>query len=160
MLRMLLATGVTALTLCSTLAPAGAAPMAAARPAAESKRSQDGWPDTRAGARASGWVEAFSTGEDAMRAFLKMNMAEAALADRGIPKRIESYRKMRERLGALVLGSVDKSEPYKLTVALLAEDASVHRFVFTVQEKAPHKLISVGMLEHRMGHGGGGGHGH
>ena len=156
MLRMLLATGLTVLALCSSLAPAGAAPKAA-KGATESKRSLDGWPDTQAGARARGWVDAFSTGEDAMRAFLQKCMAEQALTDRGVPKRIESYRKMRERLGSLVLGSVDTSEPYKLTVALMAEDASVHRFVFTVQDKAPHKLISVGMLEHRMGHGG---HGH
>lgn len=157
MLRMLLATGVTALALCSSLAPAGAAPKAAAKATTESRRSRDGWPDTQAGARASGWVEAFSTGEDAMRAFLRDCMAEQALTDRGVPKRIESYRKLRDRLGALVLGSVDTSEPYKIIVALMAEDASIHRFVFTVQDKAPHKLISVGMLEHRMGHGG---HGH
>lgn len=156
MLRLLLAGGVTALALLGTLAPAGAASKAAAKQAATSRLSRDGWPETRAGERASGWVKAFSTGEDSMRAFLKANMAEQTLAERSLPRRIENYRKLRERFGVLVLGSVDKSEAHKLTVSLLAEDASVHRFVFTVQAQAPHKLVSVGMLEHVGGHGGAG----
>ena len=125
--------------------------------AAAPRSKGDGWPDTKAGARARGWVQAFSAGEDSMRAYLKGNVADRALAERSVPKRIESYRAMREQLGALVLGSVEKSEPFELMVALLAEDASVHKFVFTVEEKAPHKLVSVGRLERR--HGGHGRHG-
>src|SRR5262247_3766763 len=93
------------------------------------KSTRDGWPETKAGVRARGWVEAFSAGEDSMRAFLKQNVADQSLVDRNVPKRIESYRKMRERFGILVLGSVEESEPYKLTVSLLAEDASVQKFV-------------------------------
>ena len=163
MLRHVITSGLVALVLVGFSMSAGAgskpAPPSGSTHAAKSRPSRDGWPDTRAAARASGWVEAFSTGEDAMRAYLKENMAEPALAERGVARRIESYRNLRDRLGALVLGSVDESMPYEVRVSLLAENASVHRFVFKVEEKAPHKLISVGMLEHR-GHGGAGMHGH
>lgn len=157
MLRIMLVVGMAALV-APAVAGAGDARAAAPEPAA--KESRDGWPNTWAGQRGRGWVEAFSAGEDAMRAFLAKHLAPESLAERKLPKRIENYRKMRERFGALVLGSVEKSTPEKLTVSLLAEDASVHQFVFTVEKAAPHRLLSVGMLERHGGHGGHGGFHH
>jgi hypothetical protein len=163
MLRQFVTSGLAALLLAGASITSGAesksSPHAFGPHAAKSAPSRDGWPDTRAAARASGWVEAFSTSEDAMRAYLEENMAEQTLAERGVAKRIESYRKLHDRLGALVLGSVDQSEPYKITVSLLGEDATIHRFAFAVQDQAPYKLVSVSMFERMHGHGFGG-HGH
>lgn len=157
-MRHLVLSGLAALILVGSAPAAGSKSASHGHSAAKSAASRDGWPDTKAGARASGWVEAFSTGEDAMRAYLKENMAEQTLAEKGVAKRIESYRKLRERLGALVLGSVEESAPYKITVSLLGEDATVHRFVFAVQDQAPYKLVSVSMFDRAHGHGGGHGH--
>jgi hypothetical protein len=129
---------------------------AKAAPAAGAKVAKDGWPETPAGERGRQWVQAFSSGEDAMRECLKNSVADTSLVRRGVARRMESYRTMRERFGSLVLASVEESERHKLTVSLLAEDASVHRFVFTVQGGAPYKLVSVGMLE--FSHSGHAGH--
>lgn len=119
--------------------------------------SKDGWPGTRAGAMARQWVEAFSTSEAAMREFNSKNLAPRSLEKKSLSERVESYRKLRDRFGKLMFGSVVKSQPTELTVKLIASDASTQSFVFTVQKEAPHKLISVGMLE-RRNHGFGGFH--
>ena len=116
--------------------------------------TKDGWPDTPAGAMARGWVEAFSTGDSAMKAFNTKNLASESLAKRGVEERVVSYRKLREKYGKLMLGSVVKSERTELTVKLIASDAKTSGWVFTVQKEAPYKLVSVGMLE-QHGHFGG-----
>jgi hypothetical protein len=131
---------------------AATSPKASARPA-----SRDGWPDTPAAAMARRWVVAFSKGDSAMRVCLAEVMTPEAIAQRGIAERITTYRASRERFGTLVLGSIDKSKPAELEATLIASDLSKHKFVFTVQNKPPYKLVSVGRLEHR---GGGHGFGH
>jgi len=126
--------------------------------AAKRKLLREGWPDTPAGIVAGQWVLAFSTGEDAMREFLKQNVGEKSLAERSVSTRVENYRKLRERYGKLMLASVAGEKKGELTVKLMAEDASTHTFVFTVETQAPHKLISVGIMQLGFSHGGGGFH--
>jgi len=135
-------------------APGAASAAAAGRADAKHKASRDGWPETPAGAMARQWVVAFSTSEDAMRGFLKQNVSEQSLAKRGIAQRVESYRKMRERYGRLMLASVLKEEKDELTANLMASDGSTHKFVFTVEANPPHKLRSVGIVQKGFGHGG------
>lgn len=119
----------------------------------------DGWPDTRVGKLARGWVTAFSSGDSAMKAYLATNMATASLKDKNVPQRIERYRDLRARYGRLELASVVKSSDDKLTVKLMASDATRTEFVFTAQNEAPWKLVSVGIREGgHFGHGGGHGH--
>ena len=113
--------------------------------------SPDGWPDSRAGAAARRWVEAFSQGETAMRDCLAEILTPESLAERGLDERIESYRSLRERFGSLVLASIDRSGPAEIEATLIASDMSRHKFVFKVQAEPPHKLVSVGRLEHRGG---------
>lgn len=114
---------------------------------------EDGWPDTPAGLMASGWVQAYDAGAKKMEAFLGANLSEASLEERSMEVRIESYKALYERMGALMLQDVVESSDVELTVVLLADDASRHRFVFRVEEEVPHRLVSVGILQH--GHGGG-----
>lgn len=120
-------------------------------PAAE--EAGDEWPDTPAGTLARGWVEAFSRGEEAMRAYLLDCTSEAALAERPMAERMASYRNLRTRYGTLMLASVAESAARELTAVLLADDASAHRFLFTVEEDDPHKLAMVGIIRHGHGHG-------
>lgn len=139
-----------------TGALAAADPKPAPTGAAASSEDEEGWPRTRAGELARGWVDAFSTGEAAMRAFLSRELAPKSLAGKNVHQRIERYRDLRERYGKLVFASVVKSTTSELTVKLLDSDMTPHDFVFTVQTAAPYKLVSVGIRE--MGHGFGGFH--
>ncbi len=120
--------------------------------AARARALRDVWPDTAVGMVASRWVEAYAAGEDAMSGFYEDNLTDSSLAKRPMKERISSYVKLRNRLGDLMLSSVAKSSPDELTAVLLAEDASKHKFVFTVAKDPPHTLAMVGMLQ---GHGHG-----
>ena len=127
--------------------------------AARARALEEGWPDTPAGMVAFAWVEAFAGDDDAIQMFYEKHLSKEALAKRPMRERLQSTRALRERIGTLALASIEKSAPAELTAALLAEDAAQHRFVFKVQPKAPHHLISVSTFDSRHGHGhGGGGH--
>jgi hypothetical protein len=106
------------------------------------------------GELARGWVTAFSTGEAAMKEYLTVHMAPKSLESKSVPQRIERYRDLREKYGKLELVSVVKSERDRLTVKLMASDATRREFVFTAQDEAPHKLVSVAIREFAHGHGG------
>ena len=149
----------------SWAAPKPAPPVAAKPPtaavsgtsqaaAAAARRKAEGWPETRIGVLASQWVDAFSTGEDAMRAFIQQNMSAASLAKKSMPQRLETYRRNREKFGTLMLTSVVKQAPGELTVTLMTAAGKTESFVFTQQSAPPYLLESVGMLQTR--HEGGG----
>ena len=132
----------------------GAAPAdSAGAPDSVSAAVLAGWPATPEGEMAYGWVRAFSAGEEAMREFNAMSLSPGALERVPMAERLKNYRKFREKYGKLTLASVKKEAPGELTVSLLDADAKTHEFVFAVQTKPPHKLVSVSIKEHRMGHG-------
>jgi hypothetical protein len=136
-----------------------AAPAVAAKTEAEAARARalkEGWPDTPAGLMAGAWVEAFTNGEKAMQAFLESHIDPEKLSKRPMSERLATYRSAHDRIGTLTLVSIDESKPDELTASLLAEDATRQRFVFKVDPKAPHYMISVSTFETR--HGGHGGH--
>jgi len=89
-----------------------------------------------------------------MREFIPKYLAQESLAKKGMDERIENYRKLHERYGKLALASVVKEASGELTVKLMASDASVHEFIFTVQHDPPHKLVSVGIREWTHSHFG------
>jgi hypothetical protein len=128
---------------------------AAAAPSLRDRAVQDGWPDTPAGLMAFEWTEAFSSGEKAMQKFYETRLNKESLAKRPMSERLDMYRSAREKLGTLTLAEIEESNPAELTAALLAEDATRHRFVFKVQPEAPYYLISVSTFDTRHG-----GHGH
>jgi hypothetical protein len=139
-----------AVVLIATAMRVGAAEKPAA-PTDSARRAAEGWPATKAGERAAGWVEAFSTGEKAMKAYLETAMASGSMKSRNMNQRIESYRSLREKYGKLTLGSVVESKPYDLTAKLMASDGSLHGFVFKVEPQPPHGLLSVSIQQ--RGHG-------
>jgi hypothetical protein len=119
-------------------------------------KSKDGWPDTREGALARRWVEAFSKGEKAMRATLPEILTPEGLAKTSMDERMKRYRDSYDRMGALMLLRIEKSEPGELVAILAASDFSETPFTFKVQTAPPYKLISVSRAEVRQGHGHGG----
>lgn len=145
-LALLLAVALAAATF-ATAAPGAAKPGAAPK---------GDWPDTKVGALARRWTEAFGKGEPAMRACLADVMAPEALAKRGLDARMETYRANLERFGSLMLVSVDSSGANTLKVKLAAADFSTHVFTFEAQAAPPYKLLQVLRTETRMsgGHAG------
>lgn len=137
--------------------PAPSATAPAAHAADRHDADREGWPDTRVGELARGWVSAFSVGPDSMKAFITHHLAASSLASKGVAQRVERYLDLREKYGTLTLVSVVKAEGPKLTAKLMASDATSHEFVFTAQDEAPYHLVSVGIMEpghfgHMFGH--------
>ena len=156
-MRHLLNTGcVLALLLIPCLA-VGATPGASASKPATTTAARDGWPDTPAGAAGRGWVQAYASGDSAMRAFYQSAFDPDSLAKRSADQRLTRYHTMRDEYGKLVLGAVVKSTPSVLNVTLIDAEAASHEFVFTTSSKPPYKLLSVGMMQ-KMQHGFGGFH--
>jgi len=120
-----------------------------------SAETRDGWPDTRAGALARRWVEAFSKGEKAMRETLPEILTPEGLAKTPMDERMERYRDSHERYGSLMLVKIQKSTHGELVAVLAASDLTQRPFTFKVQTQPPYKLISVSAQEQRhMMHGG------
>ncbi len=146
---LLLATALGAATL------AAAAPPSPGTPKSRAAAKGD-WPDTKVGALARRWTEAFGRGEPAMRACLAEIMAPEALAKRGLDARMETFRGNLERFGSLMLVAVDSSGANTVKVKLAASDFSTHVFTFEAQARPPFKLLQVSRTEtrHTGGHGG------
>jgi hypothetical protein len=145
-----------ALLLLGVMAPAMATAAAAPKDSAQRAKARDGWPDTKAGDLGRLWVQAFSTGEAAMREFNEKHLTTESLAKKSAAKRVESYRKFHDQYGALMLAKVIKSTPGEITVSLMDADGAPHEFIFAVQTAAPFKLLSVSIREQHHGHGSGG----
>src|SRR5512134_2957410 len=75
--------------------PAVAEPKPAPDAPAARGADRGGWPDTRVGELARGWVAAFSSGETAMKEYLATHLAATSLASKGVPQRVERYRDLR-----------------------------------------------------------------
>jgi len=103
------------------------------------------WPKTKVGALARGWVEAFSAGEEPMRAFLSKNMAAESLKERSLEERMASYRSLRQHFGTLKLGAITSQADGELQTELVPSDGSKVTFTFTAQTKAPFALLAVKM---------------
>jgi hypothetical protein len=121
---------------------------------ARNKALQDGWPDTPVGLMASAWIEAFSSDEETMRSFLDKNLPEQSLKERPMKQRLSSWRQLNARFGNLMLSSVVESSATELTAMILADDGAQYRFIFKVEKQAPHRLLSVGIVQPGHGHGG------
>lgn len=105
------------------------------------------WPQTSVGQLARRWVEAFSSGEDALRRFLDQELTPASLAQRSLDQRLESYRALHERFGRLTLASVGSSHAGVLELSLNAADGSPHAFTFEAQTEPPFKLLAVELMD-------------
>ena len=128
-------------------------PHSASAPVAASAVSSehDGWPATPAGVLARDWVSAFGAGDDSMAACLNRVLPAESLAKRPMSERLVTYRRMHDELGTLTFFAVDRQSADELTVTLLAADLSKHKFIFTLQPDAPHRLLSIKTIQ--GGHG-------
>jgi len=128
----------------------------AAKPVVHPAIARDGWPESDLGRLARQWTQAFSKGEAAMREALPRIMSSESLAKRTMESRLESYRAMHERFGALMLVSVDSTGAGALKVTLAASDMSEYQFTFVAHAGPPVRLGGITLFDRRSGsHGGG-----
>jgi hypothetical protein len=120
---------------------------------AETATNAPSWPESRVGSLAKGWVESFDAGEPAMRRFLAENLSAADLGKKSVEARIESYRSLREKLGALELASVVGEDGDTLTVSLADAHGTEHEFEFQLEAEAPKKLATITARIQVKGHG-------
>ena len=110
------------------------------------------WPSTPAASMAQQWVDAFPS-ETAMRAFLAKSVDPQDLQKRSIDERMSSWRETQKKYKTLKFASVVSSKPHELKVMLASADGEKHEFTFTVQDAAPHKLVSISRIEYEhVGH--------
>jgi hypothetical protein len=105
---------------------------------AETAASEPSWPESRVGSLAKAWVESFDAGEPAKK---------------GVDARIDSYRSLREKLGALELASVVDEDGGTLTVSLADAHGTEHEFEFQLEAEAPKKLATITARLQVKGHG-------
>jgi phosphohistidine phosphatase SixA len=88
------------------------------------------------------YVEAYNTGEDAMRGFYEKRMV--ADSTRPIEIRMETYRQVRAQLGALLLdGAEMRGEDFVLQTRRAVDKESVVQLTFKFEQTEPYKLISI-----------------
>ena len=122
-------------------------------PAADQKVVARSWPQTRAGAMARAWLDAFNSGEVQMRRFLGSNMAERSLKERSIDTRMETFRDLRKRYGTLSVKGITRSDAVQLDALISCGDGTVRTFRFELEDEPPHKLQAIRIFEsHRRGH--------
>ena len=73
-------------------------------------------PPTCAGAHAKAWLEAFASGDDAMRAFYTTHTSDASLAARPMDARLERYRTMKADMSVLTPVEVISSSEDQLVI--------------------------------------------
>ena len=106
------------------------------------------YPQTRAGEIARAYFEAFNSGDaEKLRAFELKYRSAAALEKRSADERVERLLALREQAGDLEPAKVLDEKPNSLTITARASKADMWvNCTFSIEEEAPHKLISVAIM--------------
>lgn len=99
-------------------------------------------PDTKAGARAAAFIDAFNSGSaETMRAFEEANRAKAALQKRTVEDRLMQFEELKADWGKLQLRQVIASGEREIT--LLLHTAALFEFHFVMEDAAPFGLDHI-----------------
>ena len=102
------------------------------------------FPDTPAGHRAAGYIEAFNSGrEDAVRAFIEANVAQASLAQRPVAERLAIYREMRDEHGTLTPVRLLEAGDDRIRVLAHTGHGADLDITFLLEPTAPHMLMGL-----------------
>jgi len=106
------------------------------------------FPQTRAGEIARAYFEAFNSGDpEKLRAFELTYRSAAALEKRSADERVARLLTLREQAGDLEPAKVLAEKPNSLTITARAAKADMWvNCTFSIEEEAPHKLISVAIM--------------
>ncbi len=103
-------------------------------------------PDLPNRERIQSYVAAFNAGDDAMSAFLKGNVSEAALQRRSLADRLQIYKQMHARMKSLEIKGVPDVRISGNEMAIkvrMKTDAGPVDITFNFEPATPHKLIAL-----------------
>ena len=101
------------------------------------------FPDTPVGRRVEAYVKAFNHGDTAMREFFLKYSSEDALQKVPMDQRIDRYRQMHERLGALELRKVNESDKDHLSALFQSGSGNLVNIDFEFEKSAPFGLLGL-----------------
>jgi len=106
------------------------------------------YPATRAGEIARAYFEAFNSGDpEKLRTFEEAYRSAGALQKRPADQRVTRLLALREQTGNLNPAKVLNEKPNSLTITVLAAKADMWaNCTFSIEEEAPHKLVSVAIM--------------
>jgi len=104
---------------------------------------QVSFPKTDVGLSVEAYFAAFNAGVPAMREYFSAHTAKSALPRASVEIRVERYRQMKERLGALRPRKIVASREDFLSVVAAAEKGQIVRLEFQFEPSAPFGLLGV-----------------
>ncbi len=100
-------------------------------------------PDTPAGRHVAAYIQAFNAGEAAMREFLEGRVAKEALLKTPVEARLDRYRQMRDRMGAIELQKVVESRGAFVSVVARTANGPTVRMDFEFEPNEPFGLLGI-----------------
>ncbi|MCU1284278.1 MAG: beta-lactamase [Acidobacteriales bacterium] len=95
--------------------------------------------------RIRAYVSAFNAGDEAMKKFLKENVAEAGLKQRSVEDRLEIYKQMRDRMKSLEIRGVPEVQisgtEQSVTTLMQTGSGEKINLTFNFDPQAPNKLL-------------------
>lgn len=102
------------------------------------------FPDTPAGKRATAYVTAFNSGDEAvMRQFYKTNVAPEALTRRPIEGRLQIYRQMRDEIQMITLKKLVAASDSSIAALVTAKNGDWFNFTFLFDSSPEHFLLGI-----------------
>lgn len=101
------------------------------------------WPDTPPGRHARAYFTAYAAGEEAMRAFWTTHGSKVALERRPVAPRLEVWRDMHERYGALTPLRIAEAREDFVAVIVSLQHGGRASIGFECEPEPPHGLVGL-----------------
>jgi D-alanyl-D-alanine carboxypeptidase len=100
-------------------------------------------PDTPAGRSVAAYIQAFNAGEAAMKEFFAGHVAKEALLKTPVEARLDRYRQMRDRMGAIELQKVVESRDAFVSLVARTTNGPTVRMDFEFEPVKPFGLLGI-----------------
>jgi len=112
-------------------------------PAVRAQQANISLPQTPAGRQVEAYVQAFNSGEPAMREFIIGHTAKDALQKTPVEVRMDRYRQMRSRLGSIELRKLVSSRADFVSVIARTSNGPMIRLEFQFEPAEPFGLLGI-----------------
>ncbi|MDI6766963.1 MAG: serine hydrolase domain-containing protein [Bacteroidota bacterium] len=89
------------------------------------------------------YVDAFNSGEAAMRNFLTDNISNASLEQRPVEVRLSIYKQMRDNMVKLTLHEIRETTKTAITAFMHTKKDEWFLFTFELEQQSPNKIIGI-----------------
>lgn len=103
-------------------------------------------PDTPQGKAVQTWVKAFNSGDE--KTFLKAQedlMSPTVLGKRSPEERAKLFQRMKGDFGTMKIEKVLKATAQQIKIQVPTQDGATGTFTFDFEEKAPFKIVGIGI---------------